>query len=573
MRKILATLLAAALVLPGCVEVDGSLGEGLVDKSLLYDTYTVEFPLTDIRQKMAGDLSGYSATRLTVGAIRDEKLGLSTREAAFTLIPAMDTIDLGDNPTPVSFTLRFSKDTVSCNDESQMNILQNLRVTELTGELPEADKAGCTQEIPHGSALITEGLPVYSGGDELSFSFTTAYAQKYIDAIRRIGPVLKERPKSDDIPESDLIDMYDDWVEALPGIHLAMDAPEGNGGRINLFDFSCMSVSSGYYLRNNNVGILKVHSTWKGVQKDSSFLFIPGERAFYDEVDYQAKNSKFDQYCFNRTTHSTTAGPAAAELLVEGGGGVKPVISARELQQKTADAIAAEGRDPSKVIIVKASVILPFEMPASYKALDYFPTILSPTIRKVVEDGGKTYISFAGLTDASVSTENQGDIDRSNLCYAPDITYHLQEIMHPGEGLSTLTQEALDEGQADIWLLTIHTEKTANATGSIYDNDYYQQLMYASYYNSIYGGGYGGYGGYGYGGYGYGGYGGYGYNDYYSNYYNYMMLEQMMNASSQTSYTYSTTLDKDRFYRAVLNGPAAAGSTPIFRVTYAVPRG
>ena len=94
MRKFLAIALAAALVLPGCVETDGSLGEGLVDKSLLYDAYTIEFPITDIRLMRSDDLSGYSSSRLTVGAVRDEKMGLTTREAAFPLIPALDTIDL-----------------------------------------------------------------------------------------------------------------------------------------------------------------------------------------------------------------------------------------------------------------------------------------------------------------------------------------------------------------------------------------------------------------------------------------------------------------------------------------------
>ena len=84
--------------------------------------------------------------------------------------------------------------------------------------------------------------------------------------------------------------------------------------------------------------------------------------------------------------------------------------------------------------------------------------------------------------------------------------------------------------------------------------------MYASYYQSLYGGGYG------YGGYGYGGYG-----NNYSNYYNYMMLAQMMNASSQQSYSYTTELDKDRYYCAVLCGPDS-DRKPFFRVTYAVPR-
>ena len=558
MRKFLAIGLAAALILPGCVETDGSLGEGLVDKSLLYDTYTIEFPLTDIQLRMSDDLTGYSSSRLTVGAVRDEKLGLTTREAAFSLIPALDTVDLGDNPTPVSFTLRFEADTVSCNKDSEASIVQNLRVTELSAPLPEAYDAGCTQEIPHGSTIVTKGIPIYSGGEELSFTFTDAFAQKYIDALRSMGPILKQRVENED--GTPMADKYEDWVAALPGIHLAMDAPEGNGGRINLFNFSCMSVSSGYYYRNNNVGLLKVHSTWKGEEKDSTFLFVPGEPSFHDEVTYQSSNQLFDQYCFNRTTHSLAPGPAGAEILVEGGGGLKPVISARELQERTAAAIVADGRDPGKAIIVKASVILPFEKPADgWDELKYFPSILSPTIRKEgTNDEGHDYVTFAGLTDASVSTENQGTLDRSNLRYAPDITYHLQAVMARTD-LATATD-------ADIWLLAINTEKTANASGSLYDSDYYQQLLYASYYNSIYGGGYG-YGGYGYSGYGYGGY-----NDYYSNYYNYMMLQEMMYSSTQTSYSYSTVLDKDRFYRAVLNGPGAASNKPLFRVTYAVPR-
>ena len=112
--------MAAALVLPGCVEVDNSLGEGLVDKSLLYDTHTVEFDLTEIQMKNADALSGYSSSKLTIGAIRDEVLGLTTREAAFPLIPALDTIDLGSNPTPVSFAIRFAGDSISCNDDKAL---------------------------------------------------------------------------------------------------------------------------------------------------------------------------------------------------------------------------------------------------------------------------------------------------------------------------------------------------------------------------------------------------------------------------------------------------------------------
>ena len=52
------------------------------------------------------------------------------------------------------------------------------------------------------------------------------------------------------------------------------------------------------------------------------------------------------------------------------------------------------------------------------------------------------------------------------------------------------------------------------------------------------------------------------------------MLAQMMAASQQQTYSYTTELDKDRFYRGVLCGPSTAKeeNKPYFRVTFAVPK-
>ena len=551
MKRTLALCLAAALVIPGCVAVDDSLGSSLVDKSLLFDTYTIEFPLTEITMQPSEDLSGYSESHLTIGAIRDDDFGLTTRSAAFPLIPALDTLDLGKDPEAVGMMIYFAADTISCAQEGQERIMQNIYVTELTEPLiNDVQNRKTTRDIKHGSRLITDGLPVYNGSGPLQFSFTKAYAQKYVDAIKTLAPdgVIVNRQWESDV----LVQRFKDYVAAVPGIYIETEKPEGNGGRINLFDFSCLSVASSYYYRNNNVALLKVNSEWDGARKDSLFMFIPGEAEFVNESDYLTNNTKFYQYSFNRTTHSTTAGKPTTQLMVEGGGGLKPVIKASELRAKTREEITKMGKNPDKAIVVRATVLLPYEMPEDYKQMNYFPPVLSPTIRASVTDSDtkKEYFAFAGLTDASVSTENQGDIDRSNLMYCPDITYHMQEL---------LFRDDLDKAtDADIWLLTIHTELVEDANGSTYDDSYYQSLLYASYYNSLYGGGYG-----------YGGYGSYGYNSY-SNYYNYMMLAQMMASANQTSYSYNTELDKDRYYKATLNGPTAGGKTPSFRVTFAV---
>ena len=555
MKKLLIAGAAAVIALSSCIKTDNSLGKGLVDKSLLYDTYTEEFPLEQITMKRSEDLSGYSSSRVVVGAIRDDVFGLTTRESAFTLVPALDTLNLGTNPKAISLDLYFEADSVSCADDSQARILQNLYVTELTSRL-DPKVTATTTDVAHGTDLITDGLPVINGSGAMQFVFTKTYAQKYLDALKAFAPdgIMVDRSWDSDA----LSTRFDAFADAIPGIHIRTDEPSGNGGRINLFQLSCLSISNNQYYRNSNVAYLQ-YTNDECAGKDTTLiiLLVPGEMSFIDEASYIEDNSKFAQYAFNRTTHTHPEGAPGATLLVEGGAGLKPVISAKELQEKTKQAIEAKGGTLDKAVISKATIILPYDMPADYRDMKYFPSILSPTIRNTVkDDDGNSYIQYAGLTDASVSTENQGELDRSNLMYSPDISYHVQEILKRDD-LATATN-------ADIWLLTIHTETVEETNGNASDNAYLQQLLYASYYNSLYGGGYGGYGGYGYGSYGYGGYG-----SSYSNYYNYMMLAQMMSANSQSSYSTSTELDKDRYYRGILCGPDAARK-PTFRVTFSI---
>ena len=551
MKKSIVLLLAAGLISAACVKVDNSLGKGLVDKGLIFNTYSTEIPLEQIKLKLSEDLSGYSDTRITIGAIRDSKFGLTTRASAFPLIPALDTLDLGDNPQAISFDIFFEADTISCAQDNQADIMQNILVYELTEPL-SLFKTGAMRDIPHGTQKVTKGTPVYDGNGALDFNFTKEFAQNYLNKIKQLGPVFR----SEEADSTEQANRYNAYVKALPGIYIETDIPQGDGGRINMFNFSCLSVSSNYYYRNSNIALLKFNSSWNGVQKDSTIMFIPGETEFVDEASALSNNTKFYQYCFNHTSHSTQqVDNPTTEILVEGGTGLKPVISAKELRDKTISAIKERGGDPGNAIIVKATIELPYQKPEDYMDMKYFPSVLSPTIRTEgtsSKSPDEKIVAYAGLTDASVSTENQGDIDRSNLMYCPDITYHLQEL---------LKREDLDtETDADIWLLTIHTQKVANANGSLYDNSYYQNLLYASYYNSLYGG-------YGYGSYS--GYGSYGYNSY-SNYYNYMMLAQMMAASSQQTYSYNQELDKDRYYKGILNGPTAERK-PMFKVTFAFP--
>ena len=405
---------------------------------------------------------------------------------------------------------------------------------------------------------------MYDGKDDLTFELNAAFGQRYINALKKYGPILVNRD------EDSKVNKYSDFMKEVPGIYIESDIPEGIGGRINLFGLSILSVSQNYYYKNSNYATLTVNASYDGVRKDTSFIFIPGEPAFYDEKAYLDNNQKFYQYAFNRTTHEASEMDATDRIYIEGGGGLKPVIPAAQLRERVVAAISERGGDPAKTVINKASIILPYEMPEDQDLMNYFPSMISPTIRSTSKDGT---VSYGGLADASASSENQGDLDRANLVYAPDITYHMQQI------LSRTDLDTKDD--ADIWFLTVHSETVANANGNAEQEAYYQQMMMAMYYSNLYGGGYGGYGGYGYSGYGGYGYGGY------SNYYNMYMMASYLSAMNQTTYSTTQELDKDRYYRAILNGPATTATNPpsslilipgsrrvpTFRVTFSVPRG
>ena len=151
--------------------------------------------------------------------------------------------------------------------------------------------------------------------------------------------------------------------------------------------------------------------------------------------------------------------------------------------------------------------------------------------------------------------------------YTPDISHHVQEILKLDRNDPEFSKKI---SNYDIWFLIMHTETTQTSNNNSM-NDYYNNLMYNSYYNNMMYNPYG-YGGYGYGGYGYGsyGYGGYGYGN---NYYNYMMMAMYASASSGSNEKTTTEMDKDRYYKANLNGPdAVSGTVPQLRITFSAPK-
>ena len=539
MKKLLAAIvLATALI--SCTNVNELVGSDFIATNQKYTFYTAEFNLDEVWMKPVDSLSAYSSRRINFGAIRDDTYGLFKRGCAVTLVPVLDTVDFGSDPIFKRFRFQAECDSVSVSDESQAMILQNVNVYALTEPL-DPDVYFARTEVKYGTDRITKGVPVVNGSDSLVFEFTEDFGKHYLD-----------------ITQEDLSDMKK-YTEKVPGIYITTDDPVGNGGRFNMFDLNILEIvtasSSSYVTRSDNYAVLYYSGIYNGERRDSSLMFYFSPLEFQDLDSLISVTAVPDQFVFNVDSHESDglSGKADDKIYIEGGSGLKPMIPADQIRRLINADIASNGGNPNTALISKATVEMSFDFPDNYETMFLFPKVLSPTV-KISTD---TTVTFAGLTDASVSTENQGDINRSLCKYTPDITHHVQQIIRNTDD---------DLSEYDIWFLIMWLEQTTSVDSEASQMaDYYQQVAYMSYYNQLYGG----YGGYGYGGYGYGGYGGYGYG--YNNYYNYMMMAQYASAAA-TQTSSSSELDKDRYYNCYLIGPGAKERQPKLRVTYALPR-
>lgn len=540
-----------------CVKVDYTLGNNIIPESEKFITRTFTIPIDSIYLKSLDSLSGYSTQRMTIGAIRDMDFGLTRRCSAVWLLPIADSLVFGSNPEFKSFHFMVAKDSTSFMP-GQEHIVQNLRTYALKEYLDSTYvySSQIKKSDYDGAKLITNGPIIYTGTDSLSFYFTEEFGKNYLSDTTVI------LTKDTD---------YEKYLKAHPGIFICADDPYYLGGRLNFFkmatdiDSDSKSLLGNYATLTINAKFRDKNGKWEEEPRDTSYYFSVGATAF--------NPTKASFYAFNTTEHESDnagkAGLVSGDFKVEGGAGLKPMIEAAHIRNlirnAVKDTVSKEeygGWDVDelmlnkKLVINRATIVLPYSAPEDYTNMRYYPQVLNPTMRVSIKDNktGTNTVTYAGMTDASVANENQGEVDRSNLSYHPDLSFHIQQILKTNPRTAGGRDSLIRE---NIWFLILASETITTSNGSA-QSDYYSQLAYANYYNQMLGG----YGGYGYDSYGY------------DNYYNYYMYQSMYNSLyNGTTTTTSTTMDKDRYYNAVMHGPKSDRNVPKLTVTYSFLRG
>ncbi|MBQ8856362.1 MAG: hypothetical protein IJ023_09490, partial [Bacteroidales bacterium] len=378
----IAAIGAILLGSASCITINEELGENLIPTDQKWDVYPQEpVVLDNIRLQMSDSLSGYSTTRFTFGAVNDGSvLGTSSKTSSITLVPIWDSLDFGKNTKIRQFHFSATRDTLSTVFDNEQRILQNVYVSELKQPLDSTilytsslNDPKVLNEFVDLSKRITAGVPVYSGGDSLSFDFSTEFAEKVVAGIKSAQKEGK-------------IDSVSNYLKYVPGIYFSTDTPVGAGGRINMFGLT-VDNSTGYLTGNYAELKFTAEYDYSDEPVDTSFIFIFGAGDFVRYNDDSGKIIYPDQFAFNASDHATSKTyqegvTATDKVYVEGGGGLKPVVKAEEIKQILERLIAAEGiKDPSEVVINKATIILPYDVNGDYDLLEKYPAVLSPTVR------------------------------------------------------------------------------------------------------------------------------------------------------------------------------------------------
>lgn len=582
LKRYLYALLAGLLTAVSCVKVNTDLGQNLSPREHRYDVFYENIPLKDIRVRRVDSTYAYSTYRMVVGAVKDERFGLTVKSAAFTLVPVDSILNFGRETVFEELFLTLRCDSLSVPADGDARAVQTMRMYALdencdinrakdflyTGDVGKIDRALA------GAQPVTDYTLVYGGEDTLNVHFSqtfyTALGNKWLSKAT-------ENERQEKVYRIDHADTLSNssYQKDFPGLYLTCDPPSSGKGRFNLFQVK-LDINTSSYLISGNYAELRFKAKYGGSTdfKDTSFIFMVGALS----VPKDAANLPL-QEAFNGITHTplTELPPldgmtlktatdakgdtwhyyqAGTKIYLEGGAGLRPVVSAEEIRNSLLRSFAANKvTDISKVIIDKASLVFTYKALDDYDKMSDYPRMLAPmhvsryNIRGRVYGQTETiaYTDFPPVTDAGVSAENQGGLNRSRREYAPDISFHTQHLLK----LDAPSPQDLEK--QDIWMFIKAPETIVTQNVSSADSDYYNRMLYYSYLNSMYGG-----------------YGSYGYNNY-NSYYSMMYYYSMMNTSSGTTSSVQNMADAARWYNAVLCGPDDPEG-PVLRVVYSVPK-
>lgn len=436
-RALILSAISCTIVF-SCITADKSVGSDFIPNEHILHIKRASFRLP-VGLKMLDSLQGVSDTYITVGAFETEEFGVAKFGSAGNIAPTSTTLNLGKDARIISTYLSIplsTQSTVTTSNilsPSQEGIAQNFNVYRLKRTIDSTTLfANSLTANDYDSTPLNTSALTYFGGDSIFVYLDNSLGAELLTASEN---------------ELDSLDLF---AKKFKGLYIKCDdpIPGMKGGRLSLFEKS----SAYLYLKYN------FQPTWEeGLERKDTLISLSfGYNYILNTAEYSSKSLE-------------TSEPLEI-LPIEGMGGINPYIDAKSLKD-TLDAWAVkEGYDPSKIIIAKASLVFPFELPQNTDIISYsYPSYLFPAHRKQINDTTRTkyYYPF----DDYNSTDNPlGIMNRSLMQYECDFSTTIQQIINKN----------IDEIDStyNIWLYPLMSE-----TDSYYGYTYYYINNY-NYFNA-----------------------------------------------------------------------------------------
>ncbi len=383
-------LFFSLLILASCVENDRATGGDLVPDDFLLKVRTATFDIP-VTNKVSDSVKSVNGSSLLVGHMTDPVFGSVISNSASYIIPYSTKTDFGDNPKFISGYISLSIDSTYYINDNQEGIHQRLNIYKLNSVLDSCD--GFNTSIVEGKynpIPITTSQPVvYESGSSIKINITEEFGKELLTATK------------EDFEDFNL------FLKKFPGFYITVDVPadENEGGRLNYINLGSSTLYVNYILNNEEEGIKDLDTT-------EAFAF-----GYYSAFNNFRTSSK----------HLENSSENAEVLYAESLSGIKPHISAIRLKEIFNQWAEAEGISDEVILLSRAELIFPYEMPSDYKKFnkEHPEYLYAFTNTPWASDSTRFMVP---VMDANYNV-NIGAIDRAHMQYSMDITSHIQDIL------------------------------------------------------------------------------------------------------------------------------------------------
>lgn len=402
-----------------CVENNRATGEGILPDGLVPQVgmKTFDLPVTN---RVSDSVQSSNSSNMLIGTLSDPIYGTVTCNAASFIVPYSDSTDFGDNAELIGAYLTLSIDSTYFLESGQEGIHQRIRIYKLT-HLLDSTMEFCTPILQeyYDPEPVTVSDPIIYGTGDIRIDLTDNFASELLATT----------------PEE--FSDFDLFFNRIFGLYIEVEKPLDNasGGRLNYLNLGYSTISLNYRKEvERNGGKEKIDTT-------ESFVF-----GYYTAIN------KFS----TTSSHLENSHPGDS-LYLEGLSGVKPHISAADLKELLNTWIAEDQLEDYAIIISRAELKFPYEMPSDYERFDteHPARIYAFTSTPWATDTLRYYNPLEEVYDIT----NIGSINRSEKVYSMDITAYIQQLL--------TTDPADINASMDLWIAPM-SSSTSSYTGTVY---------------------------------------------------------------------------------------------------------